>query len=64
MNKIENIKNFALAVLESPEKCITEDEINVLIKSANSDEEKKLYINLYNFFLKNRSEEVIKNGKF
>lgn len=64
MNKVEIIKSFALLVLESPEKCITEDEMNQLIKSASSDEERKLYANIYNFFLKNRSEEVIKNGKF
>lgn len=64
MEKIEWINGMALTILNDPLKCITELEFNFLLSIAQSEEEKDLYINLYNFFLKKNSEEVIKNGKF
>ena len=64
MEKIEWINGMALTILNDPSKCITELEFNFLLSIAQSDEEKDLYIHLYNFFLKKNCEEVIKNGKF
>lgn len=64
MEKIEWINGMALTILNEPEKCITELEFNFLLSIAQSQEERDLYVSLYNFFLKKRSEEVINDGRF
>ena len=64
MNKIESIKNMADYLLKSSEKIITEEEFAVLLSLAESDDEKKLYNNLYNYLLNSKSKEIIKSGKF
>ena len=64
MEKIEWIKGMALSVFNDPTKCISQMEFDFLLSIAESQEEKELYITLYNFFLKKKSEEVIKDGKF
>lgn len=64
MEKIVLIKKLADEIFASDEKCITNEEFEYLTSIANSQDEFDLYANLYNFFLKKKSEEVIKNGKF
>ena len=64
MEKVEWLKGLAVATLGSVEKCITDEELDFLLSISETQEEKELYINLYNFFLKKKSEEVIKNGWF
>ena len=64
MQKIESIKNMADIILSDKKPLILPDEINSLLSLAESNMEKELYIELYNFFLRKNSEEVIKNGKF
>jgi len=64
MEKIEWLKGMADATLGSKEKGISNEEFDFLLSIAQSQEEVDLYINLYNYFLKKNSEEVIKNGWF
>ena len=64
MQKIECLKLLADTILNSDNAVIGPDELESLLASANSQNEKDLYIELYNFFLRKKSEEVIKNGKF
>ena len=64
MQKIESIENMAKTILSDKSHIISPDELNSLLSLAESDIEKELYIELYNFFLRKKSEEVIKNGKF
>ena len=64
MEKIESIMRMADLVLNSNNKVISPNELDVLLSNAKNQTEKDLYITLYNFFLDKKSEEVIKNGKF
>ena len=63
MNKIEIINNMAVS-LSKDNYLITPEELETLLSMANSQIEKDLYVEIYNFLLRKRSEEVIKNGKF
>lgn len=64
MEKVEWIKGMADSVFNSYEMGISNDEFEFLISISQSPEEKELYAMLYNYFLKKKSEEVIKNGIF
>lgn len=64
MQKVEWINGMAVSVLNDENQMITNEEFEFLMAVAESDIEKELYIELYNFFLRKRSEEVIKDGKF
>lgn len=64
MQKVEWIKNMAISILSDDNKIITPQEFEILISLAESQLEKELYVELYNFFLRKKSEETIKNGKF
>ena len=64
MEKVEWLKGMAIATLGGIEKGITDEEFDFLMSIAETQEEMDLYINLYNYFLKKKSEEVIKNGLF
>ena len=64
MNKINSIKAMATCIFSEEKSTITTQEFDTLMKIAESQDEKELYVNLYNFFLKKNSKEVIKNGKY
>lgn len=64
MQKVQYIKNMADCILTDENKCISPEEFEMLMALSESQIEKELYINLYNFFLSKKSEEVIKNGRF
>lgn len=64
MDKINLIKSLSECIFSSNEKCIREDEFRILTSLAESQEELDFYVELYNYFIKKKSEEVIKNGIF
>ncbi|MBQ8425025.1 MAG: hypothetical protein IJX17_03270 [Clostridia bacterium] len=64
MEKVEWLKGMAVATLGGIEKGINEEELDFLMSIAETQEERDLYISIYNYFLKKKSEEVIKNGWF
>lgn len=64
MQKVEWINGMAVSVLNDENQMITNEEFEFLMAVAESDIERELYVELYNFFLRKRSEEVIKDGKF
>ena len=64
MHKVEWIKGMAISVLSDTNSYISPDELDMLLSAADSELEKELYIELYNFLLKKKSEEVIKSGRF
>ena len=64
MLKIEWINGMAVSILNDSDQMITNEEFEFLMSVAESEIEKELYVELYNFFLRKKSEEVIKDGKF
>ena len=64
MSKIEAIEQFAKAVMEEEKKVISTDELNLLIAESDSQEERDLYVNIYNYLLQRRQKEVVNNGEF
>lgn len=64
MNKIDSIIEMSNSVFQSENRIISPNELDVLLAKAKNQNEKDLYIELYNFFLRKKSEEVIKDGKF
>lgn len=64
MQKTDSIIFMAKSIINSENKIITPNELEILLANADNQTEKELYLELYNFFLRKKSEEVIKNGKF
>lgn len=64
MSKTEAITAFAKAVLGEEKPVISADELNILIENAESQQERDLYVNVYNYLLKCSQKEVVDSGKF
>lgn len=64
MDKISLIKNLSTCIFSDQDKCISNTEFEKLASLAESQEEFDFFVELYNYFLKKKSREVIKNGKF
>ena len=61
MTKIETVENMARTILADESKVLGTDEYNILIANSKSEEERELYTELYNYFLKKKHAEVLKN---
>ena len=64
MDKISLIKSLSTCIFSDKEKCISNTEFEKLASLAESKEEFDFFVELYNYFLKKKSQEVIKDGKF
>ena len=64
MTKIETIENMARTILADESKVLGTDEYNILISNSKSEEERELYTELYNYFLKKKHAEVLKNVQY
>lgn len=64
MSKTEAITAFAKAVLGEDKPVISTDELNMLIENAESQQERDLYVNIYNYLLQRSQKEVIDSGEF
>lgn len=64
MSKTEAITAFAKAVLSEEKPVISTDELNFLIQNADSQQERDLYVNIYNYLLQRSQKEVIDSGEF
>ncbi|MBQ9104270.1 MAG: hypothetical protein IJY57_04220 [Clostridia bacterium] len=61
--KIEALQKMAKIILND-NKQITPDELLVLIKSSESNEETEIYIKLHEHLMAVKQKELIKNGIF
>lgn len=64
MTKIETVENMARTILADESKVLGTDEYNILIANSKSEEERELYTELYNYFLKKKHAEVLKNVQY
>lgn len=64
MDKIGLIKNLSTCIFSDKDKCISNTEFEKLASLAESKEEFDFFVELYNYFLMKKSQEVIKDGKF
>lgn len=64
MSKTEAIAAFAKAVLGEEKPVISTDELNMLIQNAESQQERDLYVNVYNYLLQRSQKEVVDSGEF
>lgn len=64
MTKIETVENMARTILADESKVLGTDEYNILISNSKSEEERELYTELYNYFLKKKHAEVLKNVQY
>lgn len=64
MGKTEAIVAFAKAVLGEEKPVISTDELNMLIENAESQQERDLYVSIYNYLLQRSQKEVVNDGRF
>lgn len=64
MSKTEAIVAFAKAVLGEEKAVISTDELNILIQNAESQQERDLYVHVYNYLLQCSQKEVVESGEF
>jgi precorrin-3B methylase len=64
MSIAEALKLFADIVLSDENKMLGFEEINDLLVNAKTDEERDLYVCVYNHLLQQRQKEVMRNEKY
>ncbi len=64
MTKIESIENMVKTIFADDAKILDTNEYNELIARSDTQEERDLYTTIYNYLLKKKHAEVIKNVKY
>ena len=64
MSAIEAVKALADTVLKGDKKIISIEEIDYLLAKAQTQEERELYLLIYNYLLQQRQKEVIANESY
>ena len=64
MTRIETVENMVKTILSDESKVLGTDEYNTLIAKAETKEEIEFYTVIYNYLLKKKHAEVIKNVKY
>ena len=64
MTRIETVENMVKTILSDESKVLGTDEYNTLIAKSETKEERELYTVIYNYLLKKKHAEVIKNVKY
>lgn len=64
MTIIEAVENMVKTILRDESKVLGTDEYNVLVAKAETKEEIEFYTAIYNYLLKKKHAEVIKNVKY
>ena len=64
MSKTEAIERMMKIILSDEDKVLSTDEYNELINKAETETEEKLYTLIYNYLLKQKQTEVVRDAKF
>lgn len=64
MTRIETVENMVKTILGDESKVLGTDEYNILIAKSETKEERDLYTAIYNYLLKKKHSEVIKNVRY